>query len=207
MAFCVILYTRIKINLRVCDVIPLGCSGGGPTQQAIQWLQLVSLKEHHTTACLLANINALNIYYIIACLLTNGSAAFKWKLHCHWLKGQQQHITVVKKTPNLHHLRLLLMKLKPISCHPYRRNHNMVLFHCSHTGYRVYFVAASGNNILPLSFRETLHDCPNATETTHIIWANCNMNPQRIIITEKKWKKSRRIFTNYTVFNGIVKHS
>ena len=126
MAFCVILYTRITINLRVCAVIPLGCSGGGPTQQAIQWLQLVSLKEHHTTACLPANINALNIYYIIACLLTNGSAAFKWKLHSHWLKGQQQHITVVKKTPNLHHLRLLLMNLKPISCHPYRRNHNVI---------------------------------------------------------------------------------
>ena len=26
-------------------------------------------------------------YGAVASLLTNGSAAFKWKLHCHWLKG------------------------------------------------------------------------------------------------------------------------
>ena len=33
-------------------------------------------------------------------LLANGSAAFIWKLHCHWLKGlQQHHVTVIMYRP------------------------------------------------------------------------------------------------------------
>ena len=36
----------------------------------------------------------------VASLLTNDSAAFKWKLHCHWLIGLwQSHIVVVMRVP------------------------------------------------------------------------------------------------------------
>ena len=59
---------------------------GAPTSST-QWLHITEVDR--------------GLYYYcdaVTSLLTNGSAAFKWKLHCHWLISLWQHQIIVQSS-------------------------------------------------------------------------------------------------------------
>ena len=63
----------------------------------------------------------------VASRLANGSAAFIWKLHCHWLRGLRQcQIVEVRQTPDFQNLDAALQAItkQPSVDHMVSLGHN-----------------------------------------------------------------------------------
>ena len=75
----------------------------------LQWLDYMtgyqdsSSSNGHQVTCPITSCLTNEGHNALTNLSANGSAAFKWKLHCYWLKGSwQRHVTSIRQSPSCH---------------------------------------------------------------------------------------------------------